>query len=129
LQLTWTASTDNIGVTGYDVYMNGTLKTSVTNTTAAISGLTSATTYSFDVIAKDLAGNVSVSSSTINATTATAALITDLYFSEYLEGSSNNKALEIANGTGASVNLSSYVVKNKLMELVLGVPVLRYLVL
>lgn len=113
LQLTWTASTDNIGVTGYNIYMNGTLKTSVTGTTAAISGLTSATTYSFYVIAKDLAGNVSISSATINATTATAALITDLYFSEYLEGSSNNKALEIANGTGASVNLSPYVVKKQ----------------
>lgn len=113
LQLTWTASTDNIGVTGYNVYMNGTLKTSVTGTTTAISGLTSATTYSFYVIAKDLAGNISISSATINATTATAALITDLYFSEYLEGSSNNKALEIANGTGASVNLSTYVVKKQ----------------
>ncbi len=35
------------------------------------------------------------------------AQATDLFFSEYVEGSSNNKALEIYNGTGASVNLST----------------------
>jgi hypothetical protein len=34
----------------------------------------------------------------------------DLFFSEYIEGSSNNKALEIFNGTGSSVDLSDYIV-------------------
>ena len=34
----------------------------------------------------------------------------DLYFSEYIEGSSNNKALEIFNGTGATVDLSKYII-------------------
>lgn len=112
LNLTWTASTDNVGVTGYDVYMNGALKTSVTTTSTSITGLTAATAYSFYVKAKDAAGN-STNSSTINATTNSASLVTDLYFSEYLEGSSNNKALEIANNTGSSVSLSSYVVKKQ----------------
>ncbi|MFK7749281.1 MAG: endonuclease, partial [Kordia sp.] len=37
----------------------------------------------------------------------------DLFFSEYIEGSSNNKALEIANFTGSSVNLSSYTIKKQ----------------
>src|SRR3970040_871109 len=32
---------------------------------------------------------------------------TELFFSEYVEGSSNNKALEIFNGTGAPVNLTA----------------------
>ena len=38
---------------------------------------------------------------------------TDVFFSEYIEGSSNNKALEIFNGTGAPVNLATgnYVVQ------------------
>ena len=36
-----------------------------------------------------------------------AAAPTDLFFSEYIEGSSNNKALEIYNGTGAPVNLAT----------------------
>ena len=37
---------------------------------------------------------------------ASAATPTDLFFSEYVEGSSNNKALEIYNGTGAAVDLA-----------------------
>ncbi|MCB5223699.1 MAG: chitobiase/beta-hexosaminidase C-terminal domain-containing protein [Candidatus Syntrophosphaera sp.] len=36
---------------------------------------------------------------------------TDLFFSEYIEGSSNNKAIEIFNGTGAAVDLANYKVK------------------
>ncbi|WP_395046557.1 endonuclease [Flavobacterium sp.] len=114
LNLSWTASTDNVAVTGYDVYMNGSLKASVTSTSASITGLTAATTYSFYVRAKDAAANISTSSSTINATTsASTPSVTDLYFSEYLEGSSNNKALEIANATGASISLSFYSVKKQ----------------
>jgi uncharacterized protein len=38
-----------------------------------------------------------------------AAAPTDVFFSEYIEGSSNNKALEIYNGTGAAINLSTGV--------------------
>lgn len=37
----------------------------------------------------------------------------DLFFSEYIEGSSYNKALEIANFTGSSINLSSYTIKKQ----------------
>ena len=113
LQLNWSASTDNIAVTGYDIYMNGSLKVTVTSTSTTITGLTSGTTYSFYVKAKDAAGNYSSNSSTINATTTATSLVTDLYFSEYLEGSSNNKALEIANNTGSSISLSTYVVKKQ----------------
>ena len=39
------------------------------------------------------------------------AAATDLFFSEYIEGSSFNKALEIYNGTGAAVDLSTYSVE------------------
>lgn len=112
--LSWTASTDNIGVTGYNIYQGTTLKTTVTGTSAAISGLTAGTTYSFSVKAKDAAGNLSASSTAVNVTTASAtSSITELYFSEYLEGSSNNKALEIANATGASISLSVYSIKKQ----------------
>lgn len=114
LTLSWTASTDNVGVTGYDVYMNGSLKTSTTSTSTSITGLTSSTTYSFTVKAKDAAGNTSSSSSTLNATTsASAPSVSDLYFSEYIEGTSNNKALEITNRTGASISLTAYSIKKQ----------------
>jgi chitodextrinase len=63
IQVAWTASTDNIGVTGYKVYRNG----SQVGTTASISytntGLTPSTTYSYTVSAYDAAGNNSAQSS------------------------------------------------------------------
>ena len=57
--LSWTAATDNVGVTGYDVYQGTVLKSTVTGTTYAVTGLTASTAYSFSVKAKDAAGNVS----------------------------------------------------------------------
>lgn len=69
LNLTWSASSDNVGVTGYDVYQNGSAIGSVTGTSASVSGLSPNTTYSFYVKAKDAAGNVSAASSSINAAT------------------------------------------------------------
>jgi len=74
LTLSWNASTDNVGVTGYDVYRNGSLLGSVTSTSANVTGLSAATTYSFYVKAKDAAGNVSAASSTINVTTLSEQL-------------------------------------------------------
>ncbi|MGC4175150.1 ExeM/NucH family extracellular endonuclease [Demequina sp.] len=44
------------------------------------------------------------------AVTTAAAAASDLFFSEYIEGTSNNKALEIYNGTGADVDLAGYSV-------------------
>ncbi len=67
--LSWTAATDNVGVTGYDVYQGTTLKSTVTGTTYAVSGLTANTTYSFSVKAKDAAGNSSVASNVASVTT------------------------------------------------------------
>ncbi|MBF4518217.1 endonuclease [Flavobacterium sp. ANB] len=116
ITLAWNASTDNVGVTGYDVYANSVLKTTVSGLTATITGLTASTSYSIYVKAKDAAGNASASSSTIAVTTnssGTGGTATDLLFSEYIEGSGNNKALEIANNTGSSVSLSAYTIKKQ----------------
>ncbi len=67
--LTWNASTDNVAVTGYNVYQNGTLRGTTPSTSYSITGLTAATTYSFYVKAYDAAGNVSAASSSISITT------------------------------------------------------------
>lgn len=72
--LSWTASTDNVGVTGYDVYQGATLKGSVTGTTYSVTGLTASTAYTFSVKAKDAAGNVSASSNVVNVTTSGTTL-------------------------------------------------------
>jgi len=69
VDLSWTASTDNIGVTGYEIYQNGNLITTVSSTTYQVTGLTNATAYGFYIIAKDAAGNSSNQSNTINITT------------------------------------------------------------
>ncbi len=115
ISLSWTASTDNVAVTGYDVYANSALKTTVSGTTATITGLTASTAYSIYVKAKDAAGNTSAASNTISVTTNSSGTgtATDLLFSEYIEGSGNNKALEIANNTGSSINLSAYTIKKQ----------------
>lgn len=70
ISLSWTASTDNIGVTGYDIYFsNGTFYATVTGTTTTVQGLTPSTSYTFYVIAKDASGNSSTQSNTATETT------------------------------------------------------------
>jgi len=67
--VSWTASGDNVGVIAYDVYRNGTLATSVSGTTATLTGLTPGTTYLINIKARDAAGNVSYGSDILSVTT------------------------------------------------------------
>ncbi|MFG2459615.1 cellulase family glycosylhydrolase [Streptomyces sp. NPDC048523] len=73
--LTWTASTDNVGVAGYDVVrVGGGTETKVASATAnsvTVTGLTANTAYSFAVYARDAAGNRSARSATVSLITAT----------------------------------------------------------
>ncbi|MER7009037.1 cellulose binding domain-containing protein [Dactylosporangium sp. NPDC000555] len=69
VSLSWGASTDNVGVAGYDIYRGGTLATSVTGTSGTVSGLSASTTYTFTVKARDSAGNSSGASNQVSATT------------------------------------------------------------
>ena len=69
VDLAWTGSTDNVAVAGYEIYLNGVLKSVATGTTATVGGLTPATTYSFYVKAKDIANNFSNASNTVTETT------------------------------------------------------------
>ena len=77
VNLTWTASTDNVGVTGYIVYRcSGASCTSFAKigtsptTTYSDSGLNPSTSYSYQVFATDAAGNVSTASNTATAITS-----------------------------------------------------------
>ncbi|MBA2708434.1 MAG: hypothetical protein H0U59_11590 [Gemmatimonadaceae bacterium] len=69
LTLTWNASTDNVGVAGYDVYKNGTKMESTTSRTSSQSGLACGTSYWFGVEALDAAGNRSTRAQ-VNASTS-----------------------------------------------------------
>ncbi len=71
VNLSWTASTDNVGVTGYKVFRNGTQVGTPTGTSFSDTGLTAGTTYSYTVAASDAAGNVSAQSTAVNGTTQT----------------------------------------------------------
>jgi len=117
ITISWNASSDNVGVTGYNVYANGILKNTVTTLNTTITGLTNSTSYSINVSARDAAGNTSALSNTISVTTDSSGggggTATDLLFSEYIEGSGNNKALEIANNTGNTVTLTAYTIKKQ----------------
>ncbi|WP_200301043.1 cellulase family glycosylhydrolase [Streptomyces adelaidensis] len=71
--LSWTAATDNVGVTAYDVVrVSGGTETKVAASTAnsaTVTGLTADTAYTFAVYARDAAGNRSPRSATVSVTT------------------------------------------------------------
>ncbi|WP_430782755.1 cellulase family glycosylhydrolase [Actinoplanes sp. G11-F43] len=67
--LSWTAATDNVGVTGYEVLRNGTVVGTVSATGYTATGLTANTAYTFSVRARDAAGNVSTASAGRTVTT------------------------------------------------------------
>ena len=69
VNLSWTASTDNVGVASYDVLRNSTVIGNTANTSFAVTGLSPETQYTFTVIAKDAAGNVSSESNSAVVTT------------------------------------------------------------
>ncbi|WP_171117209.1 MULTISPECIES: fibronectin type III domain-containing protein [Streptomyces] len=72
VQLSWAASTDDRGVTSYDVYQGGTKVHSVGGgqTATVVTGLRPGTRYSFTVRARDAADNVSAAGAAVRLTTA-----------------------------------------------------------
>ncbi len=62
--INWTASTDNVGVASYNVFLDGNQVGNTANTSFTLSGLDPLTTYNVSVNAQDAAGNVSGSGST-----------------------------------------------------------------
>src|SRR5208282_4590450 len=67
--LSWKASTDNVGVTGYNVFLDGSLLTSVTGTSVQVTGLSASKTYAMTVSARDAADNISPVSTALDVTT------------------------------------------------------------
>jgi hypothetical protein len=118
--LSWTASTDNVGVTGYDVFVNGTFNGSTSSLSYSVTGLTASTTYSLSVKAKDAAGNLSAASA-VNVTTTgvTCSNVTlTLKFDNYPEETSwtikNSAGTTVASGgpygsqaDGSTINVTN----------------------
>ncbi|WBB64141.1 glycoside hydrolase family 6 protein [Streptomyces sp. WMMC500] len=69
VSLSWTASSDDVGVTAYDVFRDGTQVGSTAGTAFTDGGLTAATSYAYAVRARDAAGNASARTAPVTATT------------------------------------------------------------
>jgi chitodextrinase len=72
ITLAWAAATDNVRVTGYRIYRNGTYLTETTAQSFTDRGLNASTTYVYDVKAFDAHGNESANSAVATGTTAAA---------------------------------------------------------
>ncbi len=110
--LTWTTATDNVGVTGYNVYRGGTLVTTVTGTSYTNSGLTASTTYTFTVRARDAAGNLAAVSNSASATTSggtTGGAVKVLYKNNDSAPTDNQikPGLEVVNTGSTALSLST----------------------
>lgn len=102
---------DIVGFGSADCYEGSGATSALSNTTAAIRN--SGGCVDTDDNASDFtidAPNPRNSDSPTNQCGPIEILPTELFFSEYIEGSSQNKALEIYNGTGIDVDLSDYLV-------------------
>lgn len=112
VELSWTAATDNVGVTEYQIFEGTTLIGTTTTTTFSIEGLNAATAYSFTVVALDAAGNSSALSEASLVTTigggtsSTAALLISGVYDGPLTGGVP-KGIELY-ATAAIADLSIY---------------------
>lgn len=71
ITLSWSASTDNTGVTGYEIFQGSTEVGETTGATSyTVTGLAASTSYTFTVKARDAAGNRSAASNSVTGTTA-----------------------------------------------------------
>ena len=107
--LSWTASTDDIGVSGYTVYVDGAAAGTTTATTFTVPGLSCSTGYELEVEASDSSGNVSPRALVIGATAAcdaTPGLVAAYAFDEgsgttLLDASGHGRTGAISGGLGA----------------------------
>ncbi|MFY7671889.1 GEVED domain-containing protein [Tenacibaculum sp. MEBiC06402] len=109
--VSWNASTDNVGVTGYEVFQGSSSLGTVTGTSANLTGLTAGTSYTISVRAQDAAGNIS------NAGSVTFTTDSDNPAPTYCTSSGSRTTYEwidnvelggITNATGAGSGYSDF---------------------
>ncbi|ASK29146.1 endonuclease I [Chryseobacterium sp. T16E-39] len=106
--LSWSPSSSS-DVIGYKIYQNGIWIASTRNTSISIDHLSPSTNYTYTVKAYDNGYLLSPDSNIISVNTLASDIYAkDLFVSKYLEGTSDNKAIEITNRTGHEVNLNDY---------------------
>ncbi|AQZ66000.1 hypothetical protein BKM31_35135 [[Actinomadura] parvosata subsp. kistnae] len=87
LNVTWSASTDNVGVTRYEVSRDNGTPTTATGTSFTATGLSPKTSYAFKVRACDAAGNCSAYSAPATGTTTddTTPPTGDIRYAPYID--------------------------------------------
>jgi chitodextrinase len=111
VRLRWSASQDNVGVKGYELYMNNAKIGEVTSTAARITRLQAQTTYTFKLVAFDASGNKSLFSNTLTLTTGSTV-------NTGIPAPTNLTSLEVGdtflrigwNPPSSTTNLSEYAV-------------------
>jgi chitodextrinase len=103
VSLAWTASTDNIGVSGYQIRQAGNVVGTTSATSFTVGGLSPSTVYSFTVTAQDAAGNTSAPSTAVSATTD-AAPNTNLARGKATSESSHTQNLSSGNAVDGDAN-------------------------
>ncbi|MFB9446641.1 DUF4832 domain-containing protein [Dactylosporangium vinaceum] len=83
VSLSWNASTDNVGVTGYRVLRGGVQVGTAASTSYTDTGLTASTAYTYTVQAYDAAGNTSAASSALSVTTSATSTPTGLIVDDF----------------------------------------------
>jgi chitodextrinase len=101
----WTNSNDNVGVTGYQVYRDGSLVTTTSSSWFADSGLGAGTSHTYQIRAVDAAGNRSaasivLSASTIGLANGVTGVLSGVVFDE--DGDVISNAIVRINGTTKS---------------------------
>ena len=103
VSLSWSPSTDNVAVTGYQIRQAGTVVASTAASTYTVTGLTPSTTYAFTVTARDAAGNISPASNSVTVTTD-AAPNTNLARGKATSESSHTQTLGSSNAVDGDAN-------------------------
>lgn len=113
--LSWNASTDNVGVTGYKIYKGTVLVATINSLSYTVTGLTRRTSYTFYVSAIDAAGNESGKASIAVTTPSKAPAANyqeELTDKLYVE----NKSIYIYNSSTSKRNYQVYTVNGQLIK-------------
>ena len=105
--ISWIASTDNVGVAGYEIYRDGVKIANVTGTVYADSGLNQGTSYVYTVKAYDAANNITAASEGLSVTTTNLLSLNPVGNKTANEGQTLKFTLSVTTSEGKAVNYSA----------------------
>ncbi|OFZ05933.1 MAG: hypothetical protein A2X97_01175 [Bdellovibrionales bacterium GWA1_52_35] len=113
--LSWSSSTDNVGVVGYQISRNGIQLGTSTTTHYSDSGLTPATTYNYTVAAYDAAGNLSNQSSAVSVTTLGTSATGSIKLSPLADSFLGGEEVHVVSPTLNTYTWPDYMIANAIV--------------